>query len=307
MKRLELGLSIALVLSAGCRDDPSSLPTARHEPPTNAAFALILDTKENMGCRVNQKLVENGLPELARSGIALGPGLAGEDSTTRQELYLGFAAPDNFGTSGHLAFRLWIEPGSPGEEPRAVIGRPNLDWNPNGIQLSLRASGKGQLRFEALWCGSPDLEQIWRTCPEADVREAFSGRFLIAHPLEPVLPRDAFTLAEDAQPILLRLSKGAASQLKQRTAAQKLLDQMAASYRVPESRWLWSAAKLNVKSLRERVARASGSFQVVIAPDTGPILATGDAEFPPCARFRLTLVETSGKRIGAEVRIGPRG
>jgi len=299
-------IALSSFIGAGCRPEP--------EPPVDlgnsafegqASFALIVETKEQMGCQVDQRALENVGPELRR-GIAFGGGTAGEDSEKRVDLYLGFDATGPARPSGWLVFRIWVEPDAPGSKAQAILTRPSVDWSPIGWSLNLRASGKGVLRLAAGWLRSTDLQRIWRSCPEADIRDVFEGHFLAFAPFDvPLKPYDQTPLKEDAKSVQVHFDKAGLTRIAEIAAAMEALDALAAKFGSAESKWLWREDKLSREALKSGLGKTQSPLQAIVRPDSGASIATNEPEFAPALRFRLALLTKAGQKVGAEVSIGP--
>lgn len=297
-----LYLSLFALAAAGCREAKTAEePSTASRAGTNAVLALVLDSKENMGCMVGQKLVGNVLPELAR-GVSLSGGTGSEDSATVRELYVGFDPSSQIKNSGKLGFRFWVD----GGDAKAIVRNPKVEMSSGSWKLTFSASGNGRLQARPMWLIGDELEPVWRTCPEADIREAIQGTFLAGGDLEvPGSPPEGFELGADSKDYEVRFDREAIPQIERAARSFAILASLANKLGGAEGRWIWREDLVTKEAVMAAAVEpdSKGKPEIYIRFDDGRTIEAPRADFPPLAKFRLSILSTSGKHLGAEVGI----
>lgn len=296
----------AVAAGLGCNEKADQDPQLS-KLESNATFALVVESKINMGCLVNQRPIKDAIGDVSRGIAVAATGNVSEDSSSEQALYLGFAPNSNSGVDFSPTFRVWVEPEMAGGEARFDLQKPHLEWKKDALVLSFSARGSGTLRLEPLLARSSTLEPVWRTCPEADIVEPFQGTFLIAQNIEAALePKNGHKLGSEYKTFEAKISRDRFEHMKELSQSMAALDRLAAQFGTAESRWLWSEEKVTATALASALAseKSAPSLNVKISPDGRTPIIVGQADFMPLLRFKLAVATPSGDRKGAEVWIG---
>jgi len=295
----------ATAAGLGCQE--KSVPALPNQAAatSNAAFALVVENKETMGCLANQRLLDDATSKLTRGQpVSISGGQVSEDSALAKVLYVGFTATGDSGLDGALTFKVWAEPKSATEPGAFEIKGAHLDWRKDAWVLTFSAKGTGELRLEPQWTRSSQLEPVWRTCPSADLLEPFRGTFLNAQKLDVALePDDKFALSSDFKQFETKVSGVAFDGIRAVSQLMSGLENMAKRFGTAEDRWTWDRSKLDSDALAHSMYGFGGGVApfVKVTPDGDTAIVSHKSDFKPLVRFHLVLLGQNGVRKGAEV------
>ena len=264
---------------------------------------LLVESKENMGCLVGQTIVRE--VELAKEPLALESARASEDASQGRSAYAFIRPPKDLGFGGYFVLRVWVEPkGEPANE-RLRLERVTAELSKGDWKVEVRASGKGVLRIEPMWARESNLAVVWRTCPEAGLREPFRLQTLVAGSFETDWSKESFELQESVSEFVAtlgRLETVEAGRLDQCMEGLERLNRKLGSAETP---YLWFLEKLSDAAMQEALTGTSGqgAVQARLQLDAGKAFSTSPQEFTPSFKLRIAVLDKSGMRSGAELSL----
>ncbi len=268
--------------------------------------ALVVQTRENMGCLTKQSLKQDASRLVARSdgkAVMLSEIKNSEDVARRQELYLVFPAKAIKRLPGYLILRLSCasdrsQPASLALDS-AVLRRKGKTW----IAI-LKVKSNGSLHAQMLYSRRPEFVTARFSCPEADVNEPVPVTFYRAYPLEgdvggvPSQPADQWRALE------LTINPVALQDAPLVDICQQLLQAMEKKFASAGAPLIWPRSRVTEKALRDltrQVARGKIKIQVALKSDDGNVIKTGRDDFVAHLRQRLALRQPDGKLVGAQL------
>lgn len=269
--------------------------------------ALVILTRESMGCLNKQTLIQEASDLVARDdgkAVTLHEIKNPEDVSNRNELYLLFPAQSVAQLSGFFVLKFWCDSDQP--EPaslsvdHAAMRRRGNDWS-----FALEIKSDGFVHAQMLYSRRPEFTTAAFTYPEADVREPMQVTFYRAYPLEGELGGvPSQKLADKWQTLELRVNPFSLEVASFVDACERLLEEMDKNFAPRGATLVWQSEKVKAETLRSLASTAAtgkATLHVVLKLDDGRVIKTNEDNFVPHLRQKLVLKTADGKLIGAEL------
>ena len=296
---------LALIACASCSTNASEAKENTNGGASRTApeKVLLVESKENMGCLVGQTIVRE--IELAKEPVALEPAKASEDTSQVRSVYAFLRPPKDLGFTGLFVLKVWVEPkGEPANE-RLKLERVTAEFGKGDWKVEVRASGKGKLRVEPMWARESNLATVWRTCPEAGLREPFQLQTLVTGPFEAELSKESFELGESVSEFNATLANAGTAEASRLDGCLKGLDLLNRKFGSAETPYLWFLERVTDAAMKEALAGSSGQGALAarLQLDSGKSFSTSRLEFTPSFKLRIAVLDNSGARSGAELSL----
>ena len=298
-----IGLALIACLSCSTNASESKGNTNGSAIRTAPEKVLLIESKENMGCLVGQTIVRE--VELGKQPLALESAKASEDASQGRSAYAFFRPPKDLGFGGYFVLRVWVEPkGEPAKE-HLRLERVTAEIGKGDWKVEVRASGKGVLRIEPMWARESNLAVVWRTCPEAGLREPFQLQALVAGSFETEWSKESFELQESASEFVSTLGRLETVEARRLDQCMDGLERLNRKLGSAETPYLWFLEKLSDAAMQEALAGSGGqgAVQARLQLDASKAFSSSRQEFTPSFKLRIAVLDKSGVRSGAELSL----
>ena len=273
--------------------------------------ALIINTSESWGCLNEQVLKEDVTDGIAKDDCHYATIYEiknPEDIVNRNELYLTFSANPINGLAGYFVVKFWCDNDKPDIRAYFSMDHARVFKNKNGDwTLLTKAKGNGFVHVKMLYSRTPDLLDVWYSCPQVGEDQPKKTTLFNAYPLEgkfdgvpaKKLGDEWLTLELVLNPIFL----GQASSVDKCQEFLEILDKHFSSADRP---MVWDRSKIRRETIQSLALKAGADndekmFQVLFKANDGTTINVGSDNFLPHFRQKLALENPDGTLIGAEL------
>lgn len=294
--------SMVCLAAFGCSDGQVETRATgdRVLSPEQAGFqAVLIDVKDTMGFRANEKFVMDVTTRLAKAdnqGVTLDPPNVDEDHETRTELVV-FLDGEKFGAKGmFVTLRIWAHKGP--------ISIDQLSLDPESNLPIPKYTGRGFLSSHFGISTENRIMRHWYSNANADVKEPIQVNRLPFFPSGPA----GFVGSNDGRLDIGNLdAKSKAAYLRSITAiapcsaAYKLLQEKLGS---PEDPYLWTHAKL-IKFDWAAFNKANG-VRASLIWEGGANDSTSEGMVTGSISDSVAVLTANGKTVGGRIIIQPK-
>lgn len=294
--------SMVCLAALGCSDGQVETRATgdRVLSPEQAGFqAVLIDVKDTMGFRANEKFVMDVTTRLAKAdnqGVTLEPPKVDEDREIRTELVV-FLDGEKFGAKGmFVTIRFWSEHGS--------LDLDQIVPGGEGALPEAKFSGAGQLRAQVGLCTANRIMRHWYANASADVQDPIQVNRLPFFAIWPPSPGATPTHSPTSENWNETERKGYESGIsglgRLVLAYSKLQEQLGS----PEDPYLWTHAKL-IKFDWAAFNKANG-VRASLIWEGGANDSTSEGMVSGSISDSVAVLTANGKTVGGRIIIQPK-